>query len=159
MVSCPATLTQCIRTLMTSEACKCITSSSKLHSWWIPEKRVNATYQSCRETRARKVREVCLRKQASDGFEHNTPSVSSLFGFNFPQWCNTGRRRSGRKKKQKTESSKASGSFFVMSPSRQCVCMHISDPGRDRHKDEYIQHTHTQMYRHTLRERISSQDH
>lgn len=42
-----------------------------------------------------------------------------------------------------------------MSPSRQCVCMHISDPGRDRHKDKYIQHTHThtQMYRHRHRER------
>lgn len=64
-----------------------------------------------------------------------------------------------KEKKQKTESSKASGSFFVMSPSRQCVCMHISDPGRDRHKDKYIQHTHTQMYRHTLRKRTSSQDH
>lgn len=34
---------------------------------------------------------------------------------------------------------------FVMSPSRQCVCMHISDPGRDRHKDKYIEHTHTDV--------------
>lgn len=47
---------------------------------------------------------------------------------------------------------------FVMSPSRQCVCMHISDPGRDRHKDKYI-HAHRCIDTHTLRKRISSQDH
>ena len=29
-----------------------------------------------------------------------------------------------------------------MSPSRQCVCMHISDPERDGDKDKYIAHAH-----------------
>ena len=73
----------------------------------------------------------------------------------------------GKKKKKRT-AQRLLG-VFVMSPSRQRVCMHISDPGRDRHKDKYIQHahrcthTHTLTHTHThtpaLRKRISSQDH
>ena len=46
--------------------------------------------------------------------------------------------------KEKKEQLKGFWEFFVMSPSRQCVCIHISDPGRD--KDKYMQHT--QMYTH-----------
>lgn len=56
-----------------------------------------------------------------------------LFGFNFPQWCNRGKR------KKKRVAQRLLG-VFVMSPSRHCVCMHISDPGRDGDKDKYIQH-------------------
>lgn len=45
---------------------------------------------------------------------------------------------------------------FVMSPSRHCVCMHISDPGRDGDKDKYIQHArrciHTNILLHQEKE-------
>ena len=61
---------------------------------------------------------------------------------------------------EKKNASKASGSFFVMSPSRQCVCMRTSDPERDRNKEiqytntracTYTRRTHTHC--HTLREK------
>lgn len=72
------------------------------------------------------------------------------------------------KEKEKKRTAQRLLGVFVMSPSRQRVCMHISDPGRDRHKDKYIQHAHrcihnTREHTHThtpaLRKRISSQDH
>lgn len=46
-----------------------------------------------------------------------------------------------------------------MSPSRQCVCMHISDPGRDGDKDKFIAHAHSCIptnivsYAHTEKEK------
>lgn len=42
---------------------------------------------------------------------------------------------------------------FVMSPSRQCVCMHISDPGRDGDKEKYIQHAHRCIHTNTRAEK------
>lgn len=81
----------------------------------------------------KKVKTTCARERSGDGFERSTPSVSSLFGFNFPWWCKRGK---GKKKKEKKNcAAQRLLGVFVMSPPRQCVCMHISDPERERERD------------------------
>lgn len=90
---------------------------------------------------AKKVKETYLSERSSDGFEHNAARISSLFGFNFPWWCNTGRR--------KKSSSKASGSFCHVSLQTLCLHAHIRPWERQTQRQIHTAHTHTEMYRHT----------